>query len=139
FATQLWLALLLLAVEVGAARNREQEERAPQLRREAEGRDRGAPHAGRGDDREPLAPDMARPPAERREDERAGGRRGEEVADERRVVEAMRRERRKERRRHPEHHRVRVDEQEAENDPLRPHEAEPVDDRTEARTLVVAR
>ena len=95
------------AEEVGGAGDREQHERGPERRREAEGRDRDAPRARRDRDAEALPPHVRRPARDERAEQRAGVRRRVEVADGRRVAaEPVQRDRREERRRHAEDHRV---------------------------------
>jgi hypothetical protein len=124
------------AEEVCAARNREHHEREPELGREAESEDREAPDAGPEGHCEALASRVRRPAGEQRAHERARVWRGEEVADGLRpAAELLLCKRGKERARHAEDHRVRVDEEDPDERLPTLEEAEPVDDRPQARAL----
>ena len=119
------------ADEVGAAGEREHQQRERHARREAEGRDRDAPTRRRDADAEPLSAYAGHPAREHGGDERAGGRRRTGARRWTRPRRAPRRTQ-EERARHPEDHRDGVHGEDPEQRGLAADELEPLEDRAPA-------
>ncbi len=118
---------------VRAAGDREEEEREPEAGREAEADDRGPPGRRRDAHAEALPAGACHPAGQERGDERACVRGGVQKADGRRSAAEVVAERREERARHPEHHRDRVDDEDALELRLLADEAETLGDRPQSR------
>src|SRR5262245_2554458 len=122
---------------VAKPRDAETQKRNPELLREPEGNDGGAPEGGGDDDAEALAAHVAQRTREQRHGERPRRRRHVQITDQRRIAEVIARHRREQRRRHAEDHRVRIDEEEAEDHRLVPHVAKALLDGLPARPVRV--